>query len=93
MDMRMPQSRQCRFSTQLVDRYQGSEKALVAALPEMDIHGVSMRTIKTITEELRPDKPSGAGSPEDGPFPKGERRWVMAIQLLSHQRTQREGRW
>ena len=52
MELRVPQDRQGRFSTQLFERYQRSEKALVAALVEMYVQGVSTRKIKTITEEL-----------------------------------------
>ena len=52
MELRVPQDRQGRFSTQLFARYQRSEKALVAALVEMYVQGVSTRKIKTITEEL-----------------------------------------
>jgi transposase-like protein len=52
MELRVPQDRDGRFSTQLFERYQRSEKALVAALVEMYVQGVSTRKIKTITEEL-----------------------------------------
>jgi putative transposase len=52
IDLRIPQDREGNFSTDLFDRYQRSEKALVAALVEMYIQGVSTRKIKTITEEL-----------------------------------------
>jgi transposase-like protein len=52
MELRVPQDRQGHFSTQLFERYQRSEKALVAALVEMYVQGVSTRKIKTITEEL-----------------------------------------
>ena len=48
----MPQDRQGHFSTQLFERYQRSEKALVSALAEMYIQGVSTRKVKAITEEL-----------------------------------------
>ena len=41
-----------RFSTRLFERYQRSEKALVAALAEMYVQGVSTRKVKAITEEL-----------------------------------------
>ena len=44
--------RQGRFSTELFERYQRSEKALVAALAEMYVQGVSTRKVKAITEEL-----------------------------------------
>jgi putative transposase len=40
------------FSTELFERYQRSEKALVAALAEMYVQGVSTRKVKAITEEL-----------------------------------------
>jgi putative transposase len=52
LELRVPQDRQGRFSTQLFERYQRSEKALVAALTEMYIQGVSTRKVKAITEEL-----------------------------------------
>ncbi len=50
--MRVPQDRQGHFSTQLFERYQRSEKALVGALAEMYVQGVSTRKVKAITEEL-----------------------------------------
>ncbi|MFM8354199.1 MAG: IS256 family transposase, partial [Gammaproteobacteria bacterium] len=40
------------FSTALFERYGRSEKALVAALAEMYVQGVSTRKVKAITEEL-----------------------------------------
>jgi putative transposase len=43
--------RQNRFSF-LFERYQRSEKALMAALTEMHIQGVPTRKVKAITEEL-----------------------------------------
>jgi putative transposase len=52
LELRVPQDRQGRFSTQLFERYQRSEKALVAALAEMYVQGVSTRKVKAITEEL-----------------------------------------
>ena len=48
----MPQDRAGRFSTELFERYQRSERALVAALAEMYVQGVSTRKVKAITEEL-----------------------------------------
>lgn len=50
--LRVPQDRQGRFRTDVFERYQRSEKALVAAMMEMYIQGVSTRKVKTITEEL-----------------------------------------
>jgi transposase-like protein len=52
LELRVPQDRQGRFSTELFSRYQRSEKALVAALLEMYVQGVSTRKVKAISEEL-----------------------------------------
>src|ERR671910_1844513 len=52
LELRVPQDRAGRFSTELFERYQRSEKALGAALAEMYVQGVSTRKVKTITEEL-----------------------------------------
>jgi putative transposase len=52
LDIRVPQDRDGRFSTELFERYSRSEKALVGALIEMYVHGVSTRKVKAITEEL-----------------------------------------
>lgn len=52
LELRVPQDRQGRFSTVVFEQYQRSEKALVAALAQMYVQGVSTRKVKTITEEL-----------------------------------------
>ena len=52
LELRVPQDRQGRFSTQVFERYQRSEKALVSALAEMYVQGVSTRKVKAVTEEL-----------------------------------------
>jgi transposase-like protein len=52
LELRVPQDRHGQFSTELFERYQRSEKALVAALAEMYVQGVSTRKVKAITEEL-----------------------------------------
>ena len=52
LELRIPQDRQGRFRTEVFERYQRSEKALVAALAEMYVQGVSTRKVKAITEEL-----------------------------------------
>ena len=52
LELRVPRDREGRFSTELFDRYQRSEKALVSALAEMYVQGVSTRKVKAITEEL-----------------------------------------
>jgi putative transposase len=52
IELRVPQDRQGRFRTEVFERYQRSEKALVAAMLEMYVQGVSRRKVKSITEEL-----------------------------------------
>jgi putative transposase len=52
LELRVPQDRQGRFRTEVFERYQRSEKALVAAMMEMYLQGVSTRKVKAITEEL-----------------------------------------
>jgi len=52
LELRIPQDRQGRFRTEVFERYQRSEKALVGALTEMYVQGVSTRKVKAITEEL-----------------------------------------
>lgn len=52
LELRVPQDRQGRFSTELFERYQRAEKALVATLVEMYVQGVSTRKVKAVTEEL-----------------------------------------
>ena len=52
LELRVPQDRQGRFSTEVFERYQRSEKALVAALTQMYIQGVSTRKVTAISEEL-----------------------------------------
>lgn len=52
LELRVPRDRDDRFSTELFERYQRSEKALVSALAEMYVQGVSTRKVKAVTEEL-----------------------------------------
>ena len=52
LELRVPQDRDGRFSTELFERYQRSEQALVATLAQMYVQGVSTRKVKAITEEL-----------------------------------------
>src|ERR1051326_77258 len=52
LELRVPQDRQGRFRTEVFERYQRSEKALVSALTEMYVQGVSTRKVKEITEQL-----------------------------------------
>ncbi len=48
----IPQTRDSSFSTELFERYQRSEQALICCLQEMVINGVSTRKVKRITEQL-----------------------------------------
>ena len=52
LNLLMPQDREGTFSTRLFSRYQRNEKALVLALMEMYVEGVSTRKVKEVTEEL-----------------------------------------
>jgi len=52
LELLVPQDREGRFRTELFERYQRSEKALVLALVQMYLEGVSTRKVKRITQEL-----------------------------------------
>lgn len=52
IELRVPQDRLGRFSTEVFERYQRSEKALFLSLAEMYVQGVSTRKVKRITEQL-----------------------------------------
>jgi putative transposase len=52
LNLLVPQDREGSFSTPLFSRYQRYEKALVLALMEMYVEGVSTRKVKEVTEEL-----------------------------------------
>jgi putative transposase len=52
LELRVPQDRQGRFRTEVFERYQRSEKALVGTLAEMYVQGVSTRKVKEISEQL-----------------------------------------
>jgi len=52
LDLLVPQDREGRFRTELFERYQRGEKALVLALVQMYLEGVSTRKVKRITEQL-----------------------------------------
>ena len=52
LELLVPQDREGTFSTQLFDRYQRNEKALVLALMEMTLKGVSTRKVADVTERL-----------------------------------------
>ncbi|MGI6235779.1 MAG: IS256 family transposase [Christensenellales bacterium] len=52
LELLIPRLRNGQFSTDLFHRYQRSEQALVLAMMEMVINGVSTRKVENITEEL-----------------------------------------
>ena len=52
IELQLPRLRDGKFSTTLFQRYQRSEQALVLAMMEMVINGVSTRKVSAITEEL-----------------------------------------
>ena len=52
LELRVPQDRQGLFFTEVFERYQRSEKALVDALIQMYVSGVSTRKVKEVTEAL-----------------------------------------
>src|SRR3546814_19110794 len=52
LELRVPQDRAGRFSTELFERSQRSEPALVATPAEMYVQGVSPRKVKALTDEL-----------------------------------------
>jgi transposase-like protein len=52
LKLEVPRDRDGTFQTELFERYQRSEKALVTALMQMVIQGVSTRRVKKITTEL-----------------------------------------
>ena len=52
LTLRVPQDREGNFKTELFERYQRSEKALVSSMMEMYIEGVSTRKVAKITEVL-----------------------------------------
>mgnify|MGYP006273219299 FL=1 len=52
LELEVPRDREGTFQTQLFERYQRSEKALVLALMQMVVQGVSTRRVKKITDKL-----------------------------------------
>ena len=52
LELMVPKDRESRFQTELFEKYQRNEKALVLAIVEMYVQGVSTRKVKKITEEL-----------------------------------------
>ena len=52
LNLRIPRVRSGSFSTEMFARYQRSEQALVLAMMEMVVNGVSTRKVRRITERL-----------------------------------------
>ncbi len=52
LELMVPKDREGNFQTELFERYQRSEKALVLAVVQMYLNGVSTRKVKAISEAL-----------------------------------------
>jgi putative transposase len=52
LELNVPRTRDGQFSPALFERYQRNEKALIAAMLEMVVQGVSTRKVSKIVEEL-----------------------------------------
>lgn len=52
LELMVPRDRAGRFQSSLFERYQRSEKALVLAMMEMVVNGVSTRKVRRVTREL-----------------------------------------
>jgi transposase-like protein len=52
LELLVPKDREGQFQTELFERYQRSEKALLLAIMPMYLEGVSTRKVRAITEEL-----------------------------------------
>ena len=52
IELLVPKDRDGQFQTELFARYQRSEKALLLAIMQMYLEGVSTRKVRAITEEL-----------------------------------------
>lgn len=52
LELLVPKDREGRFQTELFERYQRSEKALVLAVVQMYLQGVSTRKVKKVVEAL-----------------------------------------
>ena len=52
LELRVPRDRARRFSTELLDRYPRSERALIATLGQMFVRGCKVANVKAVAEEL-----------------------------------------
>lgn len=52
LELMVPKDREGQFQTELFEKHQRNEKALVLAIAEMYVQGVSTRKVKKITEKL-----------------------------------------
>lgn len=52
LELQVPRLRSGRFSTELFERYQRSEQALLLAMVEMVVNGVSTRKVRAVVEKL-----------------------------------------
>ena len=75
LELRVPQDRDGRFSTELFERYQRSEQVLVATLAEMYVQGVPGRS-------RRSPRNSAAIPSRPPPFPRSTSVWTKASRPL-----------
>jgi transposase-like protein len=52
LELQVPRLRSGRFSTELFERYKRSEQALLLAMVEMVVNGVSTRKVRAVVEKL-----------------------------------------
>ena len=52
VELRVPQARDGSFCTEIFERYQRADKALVLAIMQMYLQGVATRRVKQVTEQL-----------------------------------------
>lgn len=103
IELRVPKDREGRFQPTLFERYQRSEKALVLALVEMYIQGVSTRKVQKIVQELcglliSASQVSALVKKLDGELEAwrkrglGGQRYPYLVVDAHHERVRREGR-
>ena len=73
----VPQDREGTFSTGLFSRYQQNEKALVLALMEMYVEGVSTRKVKEVTPRRCVAPPSPRASSRAS-SPRSQAAWTQS---------------
>jgi len=65
VELKKPQIREFSFKTRVFDNYQRSENALILAIQQMVIDGISTEKVKKITERLSDDNKSPLKASEE----------------------------